>query len=253
MNPSASHQKTSPPESGDARRAILECEELHGYLGEGELRNHVLRGINLHLHARELVAVVGPSGCGKSSLLYLLGLLDRPDSGEIRIHGRNYASASDADRTAARNRHIGFIFQFHFLIPELTAAENVMLPLKKAGRMPLEAMEARARELLEAMGLGDKTRRLATQLSGGEQQRVAVARALANDPDIILADEPTGNLDARNSDAVFGLLMDVTRDYNQAVLMVSHNLELARRADRLWEMRDGLFIHEAQPGKTPTA
>lgn len=237
-------QHPPPSSAAPGTSSILQCRELHGYLGEGELRNHVLRGIDLELFPNELISVVGPSGCGKSSLLYLLGLLDRPDAGEILIHGINYASASDPDRTRARNRHIGFIFQFHFLIPELTAAENVMLPLKKAGQRSLPEMEARAYELLDAMGLGDKTRRLATQLSGGEQQRVAVARALANDPDIILADEPTGNLDERNSSAVFGLLKKVTRTFNQAVLMVTHNLELARQADRVWEMKDGLFLNK---------
>jgi lipoprotein-releasing system ATP-binding protein len=225
-------------------KPILECDELHGYLGEGSLRNHVLRGIHLELFPKELISVVGPSGCGKSSLLYLLGLLDRPESGSIEIHGSNYAQASDSERTKARNQHIGFIFQFHFLIPELTTLENVMLPLKKAGEKDQEAMEERAGSLLKEMGLGDKTRRLATQLSGGEQQRVAVARALANDPDVILADEPTGNLDVKNSEAVFSLLQKVTSEFNQAVLMVTHNLELANRADRIFEMRDGEFIHE---------
>lgn len=220
----------------------LRCEGLHGYLGEGELRNHVLRGIDLDLQSQELISVVGPSGCGKSSLLYLLGLLDRPEAGQIFIHGSDYAYASDAIRTKARNDHIGFIFQFHFLIPELTALENVMLPLKKAAKLELPAMEERAFGLLKEMGLGEKTRRLATQLSGGEQQRVAVARALANDPDVILADEPTGNLDVANSDAVFGLLQKVTREFNQAVLMVTHNLDLAKRGDRIYEMRDGEFV-----------
>lgn len=220
----------------------LRCEGLHGYLGEGELRNHVLRGIDLDLQSQELISVVGPSGCGKSSLLYLLGLLDRPEAGQIFIHGSDYAYASDAIRTKARNDHIGFIFQFHFLIPELTALENVMLPLKKAAKLEVPAMEERAFGLLKEMGLGEKTRRLATQLSGGEQQRVAVARALANDPDVILADEPTGNLDVANSDAVFGLLQKVTREFNQAVLMVTHNLDLAKRGDRIYEMRDGEFV-----------
>lgn len=220
----------------------LRCENLHGYLGEGELRNHVLRGIDLELKSRELISVVGPSGCGKSSLLYLLGLLDRPEDGKILIHGSDYARASDTVRTKARNDHIGFIFQFHFLIPELTALDNVMLPLKKAGKLEPAVMEERAFNLLKSMGLAEKTKRLATQLSGGEQQRVAVARALANDPDVILADEPTGNLDVANSDAVFDLLQKVTREFNQAVLMVTHNLDLAKRGDRIYEMRDGEFV-----------
>jgi len=241
---------TSPDTRSDARAQpdnreslpSLQCRNLHAYLGEGELRNHVLRGIDLDLYPNQMVSIVGPSGCGKSSLLYLLGLLDRPESGEIRIHNVDYAPASDADRTRVRNRHIGFIFQFHFLIPELTAAENVMLPMKKSGRLSSREIVERSHSLLSEMDLGDKYERLATQLSGGEQQRVAVARALANDPDFILADEPTGNLDARNSDAVFNLLKKVTQTFNQAVLMVTHNLELARRSDYLYEMKDGLFI-----------
>ena len=223
-------------------KPVLNCAALHAYLGQGSLRNHVLRGIDLKIHPRQLISVVGPSGCGKSSLLYLLGLLDRPESGKIEIHGTDFAPASDADRTQARNRHIGFIFQFHFLIPELTAIENVMLPLKKAGQREPAEIEERAADLLSEMGLADKTKRLATQLSGGEQQRVAVARALANDPDVILADEPTGNLDVKNSDAVFSLLQKVTEEFDQAVLMVTHNLDLAKRAHRTYEMRDGEFI-----------
>jgi lipoprotein-releasing system ATP-binding protein len=187
-------------------------------------------------------AIVGPSGCGKSTLLFLLGLLDRPEEGEIWLRGRPVAPHTDGERTAARAEHLGFIFQFHFLLPEFTALENVMLPMRKLGRLAPAAMEARAAELLEAVGLGGKAKRLATHLSGGEQQRVAVARALANSPAVILADEPTGNLDARNSDAVFELIAGLARQLGQAVVMVTHNPEMAARCDVARPMRDGQFI-----------
>ncbi len=226
----------------EARGAVLSCSGIHCYLGEGELRNHVLRGVSLNLMPNELCSIVGPSGCGKSSLLYLLGLLDRVDEGEIWIHGKELAAASDTARTEARNHYLGFIFQFHFLLPEFTALENVMMPMKKTGRLGVAEMESKAHDLLMEMGLGDKSRRLTTQLSGGEQQRVAVARALANDPDVILADEPTGNLDIKNSNQVFDLMQKVAEERGQAVLMVTHNLDLAERAHRIYRMQDGEFL-----------
>lgn len=221
---------------------ILEAKTLHRWLGEGENRVHVLRGVDLCLMPSRVYAIAGPSGCGKSTLLYLLGLLDRQDEGEIAIAGEAMSAASDSARTSARNRHIGFVFQFHFLLPEFTAAENLMLPMRKLGQLSVGRMKTRAEELLDEVGLADKRHRLANQLSGGEQQRVAVARALANDPAIILADEPTGNLDVKNSDAVFGLLTRLAHDRGQAVLMVTHNPDLASRADERLAMRDGLFV-----------
>jgi lipoprotein-releasing system ATP-binding protein len=189
-----------------------------------------------------VTAIVGPSGCGKSTLLYLLGLLDRPEGGEIWIGGKDLARADDEERTATRNRHIGFVFQFHFLLPEFTALENVMLPMQKLGELSRPAMEERATKLLEAVGLGAKTRRLATQLSGGEQQRVAIARALANQPSIILADEPTGNLDVKNSAIVFDLLTRLAKENGQAIVLVTHNPEIAEKCDAVKPMRDGQFI-----------
>ncbi|MFM9090356.1 MAG: ABC transporter ATP-binding protein, partial [Verrucomicrobiota bacterium] len=187
-------------------------------------------------------AIVGPSGCGKSTLLYLLGLLDRPDEGEIEINGRRMSNHDDAARTAARGAHIGFVFQVHFLMLEFTALENVMMPMRKLGRLPPAAMRERAHALLDSVGLGAKTHRLGTQLSGGEQQRVAIARALANQPAILLADEPTGNLDVRNSNLVFDLLTRLAKDHGQAVVLVTHNPEIAQRCDVTRPMRDGLFV-----------
>ena len=227
------------PEPGDP---ALRCENLHRHLGTGEGCVHVLRGVSFAAERGRVYAIVGPSGCGKSTLLYALGLLDRPDDGQIWINGQLMSGADDGVRTAARSRHIGFVFQFHFLLLEFTALENVMLPMRKLARLAPDAMAARARELLAAVGLGDKIQRVTAQLSGGEQQRVAVARALANEPAVILADEPTGNLDAKNSALVFDLLTGLARTNGQAVVMVTHNPELAARCDVTRPMRDGQFI-----------
>lgn len=228
--------------SADNDQVSLRCTNLHRYLGQGEGRVHVLRGVSFEARRGQVYAIVGPSGCGKSTLLYLLGLLDRQDGGEITINGKLMSNSSDADRTAARGEHIGFVFQFHFLMQEFTALENVMMPMRKLGRLSPQAMEARARQLLGSVGLGEKTHRLGTQLSGGEQQRVAIARALANEPAIILADEPTGNLDVKNSGMVFDLLTRLAKENGQAVILVTHNPEIANRCDSVRPMRDGLFV-----------
>lgn len=220
----------------------IRCDKLTRYLGVGEGRVHVLREVSFEATAGTVTAIVGPSGCGKSTLLYLLGLLDRPEGGEIWIGGKNLAHADDEQRTATRNEHIGFVFQFHFLLPEFTALENVLLPMQKLGRLSRDAMHERAVKLLESVGLGEKTHRLATQLSGGEQQRVAIARALANQPSIILADEPTGNLDVKNSAIVFDLLMRLAKENGQAIVLVTHNPEIANKCDSVRPMRDGVFI-----------
>jgi lipoprotein-releasing system ATP-binding protein len=220
----------------------LRCTNLHRYLGHDEGRVHVLRGVSFEARGGDVYAIVGPSGCGKSTLLYLLGLLDQPDGGEIEIAGRRMSNTDDAARTAARGLHIGFVFQFHFLMLEFSALENVMMPMRKLGRLTPAQMEERARDLLDSVGLGEKTHRLGTQLSGGEQQRVAVARALANQPSIILADEPTGNLDVKNSTLVFDLLTRLAKDNGQAVILVTHNPEIANRCDFVRPMRDGLFV-----------
>jgi lipoprotein-releasing system ATP-binding protein len=223
---------------------------VHRYLGEGAGRVHVLRGVSFLARRGEVTAIVGPSGCGKSTLLYLLGLLDRPDGGSITIDGREASEATDEERTALRAQHIGFVFQFHFLLPEFTALGNVMLPMRKLARLPPESMGARAADLLAAVGLGDKTGRLPSQLSGGEQQRVAIARALANEPSLLLADEPTGNLDAANSSLVFSLLLRLAKEQNHAVVLVTHNPEIASRCDRTLAMRDGVFLEDFAGAKS---
>jgi len=222
--------------------SALRCSGLVRYLGEGEGRVHVLKGVSFEAQRGQVYAIVGPSGCGKSTLLYLLGLLDQPDGGEIWIDGNLMSGSEDTARTSARCRHIGFVFQFHFLMPEFTALENVMMPMRKLGLLNQAQMTDRARGLLASVGLEEKTHRLATQLSGGEQQRVAIARALANEPTIILADEPTGNLDIRNSNIVFDLLTKLARENGQAVVLVTHNPEIAQRCDHVRPMRDGLFV-----------
>ena len=229
-------------DSSARAESVVHCAGLHRYLGDGPTRVHVLRGISFEARRGEVTAVVGPSGCGKSTLLYLLGLLDRPDDGSIVINGHEAALADDEERTALRGEHIGFVFQFHFLLPEFSAAENVMLPMRKLGVLDAEAMHERADNLLASVGLGDKTRRLPSQLSGGEQQRVAIARSLANQPALLLADEPTGNLDVANSNLVFDLLMRLAKENGQAVVLVTHNPEIAGRCDRVMPMRDGLFV-----------
>jgi len=220
----------------------LRCSDLHRYLGQDDGRVHVLRGVSFEARRGQVYAIVGPSGCGKSTLLYLLGLLDQPDGGEITIGGQIMSNSDDLARTAARCEHIGFVFQFHFLMLEFSAIENVMMPMRKFGRLSQLEMVARAHQLLSSVGLGEKTHRLGTQLSGGEQQRVAVARALANQPKIILADEPTGNLDVKNSALVFDLLTRLAKENGQAVILVTHNPDIAARCDFTRPMRDGVFV-----------
>jgi len=220
----------------------LRCSNIHRYLGQNEGRVHVLRGVSFEARRGQVYAIVGPSGCGKSTLLYLLGLLDRQEEGDIWINENLMSNSSDLDRTAARCANIGFVFQFHFLMQEFSALDNVMMPMRKLAKLSTAEMEERAHSLLAAVGLGEKTHRLGTQLSGGEQQRVAIARALANQPAIILADEPTGNLDVKNSALVFDLLTRLAKENGQAVILVTHNPEIANRCDTVRPMRDGLFI-----------
>ena len=201
--------------------------------------------ISFFVKQGETLGLVGESGCGKSTLLYLLGLLDQPDGGEISIDGQLMSNSDDVARTAARGLHIGFVFQFHFLMLEFSALDNVMMPMRKLGKLSPAEMTERAHALLSSVGLGEKTHRLGTQLSGGEQQRVAIARALANQPTIILADEPTGNLDERATRGVFQLLKEINAS-GTAVLMATHNLDLVRRSDfRTIEVNRGQIVYDS--------
>jgi lipoprotein-releasing system ATP-binding protein len=201
----------------------------------------VLRGADLTLNAGEIVALVAPSGTGKSTLLHLAGLLEKPDGGEVLIDGRDSGRLSDAERTAIRRDRIGFVYQFHHLLAEFSALENVVLPQIIAGKSR-KAAAVRATMLLESFGLGARTGHLPGKLSGGEQQRVAIARALANAPAVILADEPTGNLDVGTSDIVFAELLRIVRGQGVSALIATHNAELASRMDRTVTLRDGLIV-----------
>lgn len=198
----------------------------------------VLRGANLTVAKGEVVALVAPSGAGKSTLLHIAGLLDTPDEGTVRLDGREMGGLSDKARTEARRAEVGFIYQFHHLLPEFSALENIVIP-QLANGVPKPQAEARAMELLQKVGVGARAGHRPAALSGGEQQRVAFCRALANGPKLLLADEPTGNLDPGTSDQVFGVLMDLVRETSLSALIATHNLELAARMDRIVRLSAG--------------
>lgn len=202
---------------------------------------HVLKGVDLHIRQGEIVSIVGKSGAGKSTLLHILGTLDNPDSGEMLISNTNTAKLNHKQLADFRNKNIGFVFQFHHLLPEFTALENVCIPAY-IGRKSGSEVEKRAKELLDYLGLAERITHKPTQLSGGEQQRVAVARALMNEPHIVYADEPSGNLDSVSSQDLHNLLFELRKDFNQTFVIVTHNEELAKMSDRILTMEDGRII-----------
>lgn len=202
----------------------------------------LVQDVNLTIGDNEFVAITGPSGSGKSSLLYLLGLLDLPTSGEIMIRGRATANMDEEERAHARLTFLGFVFQFHFLLPEFTVLDNVMLPMRALGQLSSERMRTRAGDLLQSLGLGDQVNKRPDQLSGGQRQRVAVARALANEPPVILADEPTGSLDSKASEQVFEVLRDLVVKHGKTVVAVTHDIAMAERMDRHIELLDGRIV-----------
>ena len=202
---------------------------------------HVLKNVDINIQKGEIVSIVGSSGAGKSTFLHILGTLDKPDKGEVKLHDQRIDKLSGKALSKFRNKHIGFIFQFHHLLPEFTALENVCIPGWIAGNKKKET-EAKAIELLNTLGLGQRLENKPNQLSGGEQQRVAVARALINNPAIIMADEPTGNLDSANAKELHQLFIDLRNKYEQTFLIVTHNEELARMSDRILQMKDGRMI-----------
>ena len=207
---------------------------------QGDRRLEVLRGITLDLKPGEIVALVGQSGSGKSTLLHIAGLLERADEGEVIVDGKSVGTANDRERTVLRRQFLGFIYQYHHLLPEFTAAENVILPQMLNGRSRREA-RARADELLALVQLKDRSDHRPGRLSGGEQQRVAIARAVANAPRVLLADEPTGNLDSSTADAVFRQLLVLVRETGMAALVATHNPDLAARMDRTVTLKDGVL------------
>lgn len=224
-------------ESG-ADMTVLRAEALAKTYAEGKLRTPVFDGLELSVSAGETVAIVGASGAGKSTLLHLLGGLDTPTAGEVYVAGKKMSALSDAARGKLRNEALGFIYQFHHLLPEFTALENVMLPVLLNGITVPEA-SSRARTLLEAVGLGQRLEHKPGELSGGERQRAAVARALVNRPACVLGDEPTGNLDEKTAAHVFELMLDLNRAHKTSLVMVTHDRRLARRLDRVLELHEG--------------
>jgi len=225
--------------------SLIQAEQLTKIYGQGETAVTALDHVNLSVAPGEFVAVMGPSGCGKSTLLHLVGGLDRPTEGRVRIDGADLTTLDDARLTELRRRRIGFVFQFFNLIPVLDATENAALPLTLDGVKPAEA-RAKASEWLTKVGLGNRLRNRPDQLSGGQQQRVAIARALVADPALVLADEPTGNLDTRASDEIAGLLKQVSDEWGRAVVMVTHDPRLAAYADRIIFLKDGAIVDETR-------
>jgi putative ABC transport system ATP-binding protein len=223
--------------------SLIQTENLTKVYGSGETAVTALDRVNLEVNPGEFVAVMGPSGCGKSTLLHLLGGLDRPTDGKVTIDGTALAAMKDDDLAKMRRQRIGFIFQFYNLIPVLNASENAALPVTLDGGKPAEAKK-RAVELLKKFGLGDRLNNRPDQLSGGQQQRVAIARALVADPALILADEPTGNLDTRAADEIAALLARVSKEFGRAVVMVTHDPRIAAYADRIIFLKDGAIVDE---------
>ena len=221
----------------------LELKNLRRSFKQGGQTLEVLRGIELDIEKGEVVALIGPSGAGKSTLLQIAGLLEQPSKGEIYLDGLKCSKLSDAMRTSLRRDYLGFVYQYHNLLPDFDAVENVMMPLLIAGVNPKAARE-KAEKLLKRLGLGKRLKHRPAELSGGEQQRVAIARALANTPKLLLADEPTGNLDPKTAESVFAELIAIVKETGLSALVATHNMELAQQMDRVVELKDGI-IEEA--------
>jgi lipoprotein-releasing system ATP-binding protein len=226
---------------------VIRCENLGKTYAEGGLRTHVFDGLELAVNAGETVAILGASGAGKSTLLHLLGGLDVPTAGEVFVSGQKMSALSDAARGKLRNRALGFVYQFHHLLPEFTALENVMLPVLLNGTAVEDAAK-KAKDLLEAVGLGHRLAHKPGELSGGERQRAAVARALVNKPACVLGDEPTGNLDEKTAANVFAQMLDLNHAQRTSLVLVTHDRSLARRLDRVLELHEGK-LREVAPAE----
>ncbi|MBX2968327.1 MAG: ABC transporter ATP-binding protein [Cyclobacteriaceae bacterium] len=220
---------------------VLRTTGIGKYFYEPE-KFKVLDAINLEVKRGEFLSLIGKSGCGKSTLMYVLSTMDTDYEGELEISGERLTGKDQNFLAAFRNKHIGFIFQFHYLLPEFTALQNVMIPALKLGKYSRKEVEERAYEKLNILGVKDQALKATSKLSGGQQQRVAIARALINDPDIIMGDEPTGNLDSYNTQLVFDMLEELTHTYKQTIIAVTHDEEFARKSDRVVEMSDGRIV-----------
>lgn len=220
---------------------ILQASNLEKEYRDGKLKTPVIKGLDFELRANEKVAIVGSSGSGKSTLLHLLAGLDKPTNGNVSLMSQTFSDLNEVKRGRLRNQYMGFVYQFHFLLPELNALENVMLPLRVRRTLPKEA-EKSAKALLERVGLGHRLHHKPSELSGGERQRVAIARALITKPACVLADEPTGNLDETSAQQVFDLMLELNQEQNTALLVVTHDLKLAAKMDRRYQLTEGHFI-----------
>ena len=226
--------------------AILEARGVHKSFRQGPVTLEVLQGINIAVHTGERIAIVGSSGSGKTTLLQILGGLDQPTTGQVLIDGQDIHQQSEQQRGALRNRALGFVYQFHHLLPEFTALENVAMPLL-VRRMKVSAAKERARRLLDRVGLGQRLGHRPDQLSGGERQRAAVARALVTEPKIVLADEPTGNLDGTNAESVFALMLELNRELGTCLIVVTHDMRLASRMERIYAIEKGVLTERPHP------
>lgn len=227
------------------RRPVLRLRDLSRTFQQGHREIHVLRSVSADFYEGQAVALVGPSGAGKSSLLHIVGLLEKPDRGAVLLHEQDCIALSDDERTRLRRTEFGFIYQFHQLLPEFNAMENIVLPQLIRGA-PRGHADARALHLLESLGLGERADHRPAELSGGEQQRVAIARSIANGPKVLLADEPTGNLDPKTAEGVFRQLIDLVRASKIAAIIATHNLILASRMDRVLRLEDGQLIEDKE-------
>jgi lipoprotein-releasing system ATP-binding protein len=230
--------------------AVLRTHKITKYFYEPD-KFQVLKEIDLTIYKGEFLSLVGKSGCGKSTLMYVLSTMDTDYEGELEIAGTRLTDKRQNELAAFRNIHIGFVFQFHYLLPEFTALQNIMIPALKLGKYSREEVEDRAYEKLAVLGMKEHALKLSSKLSGGQQQRVAIARALINDPDIIMGDEPTGNLDSYNSQVVFDIFRELTGTYKQTIIAVTHDDEFALKSDRVVEMSDGKIVGYRKSAENP--
>lgn len=229
---------------------ILETKNIHKYFLD-PVKFHVLKDISMQLQKGEFVSIMGKSGCGKSTLLYILSTMDTNYEGELFIDGEKMSNLSRNELARVRNEKIGFVFQFHYLLPEFTVLKNVMLPALKLGKEREAVIRKKAMEKLDMLGVQEQAHKKASKISGGQKQRVSIARALINDPKIIMGDEPTGNLDSKNSENVFNILKDLSNNQGMSLLVVTHDIDFAQKTDRIIEMEDGTILQDSLQASPP--